>query len=98
MPLASPTDCMQEHSAKSLKELVSIEPFTLAKMWVPIAIASVAAEAADLSFGGPEADFVLSPIILVFISSQAILAGWALGNFFKMRQVRSLQRHPARHA
>ena len=84
------SDYLQEHSAKNLKELVSIEPFTVAKMWAPIAVASIAAEAAELSLGGAEEEavFEMSSIVLVYVGSQMVLTTWALGNFFKMRQVK----------
>uniref|UniRef100_A0A7S0Q257 EF-hand domain-containing protein n=1 Tax=Coccolithus braarudii TaxID=221442 RepID=A0A7S0Q257_9EUKA len=88
------SDYLQEQSSKNLKELVSIEPFTLAKMWAPIAVVSVATEAAGLWVGAPRTEEAigLSAIVLVFLGSQALLAGWAFGNFFKLRQVKAMLR------
>jgi len=81
------SDYLEEHASKTLVQLVSIDVAQQARIWLPLAVVALAAEAlADVANGvGNEA----SGLFVVFCLSQLVLGVWSLANFFKMRSVKA---------
>ena len=74
---------LESHSAQNLKELVSIEPVTVAAMWAPVAALCWAAEVLGLSFGQlPETGQIDRDIVVIAVISQLALGPSPLSHAF----------------
>ena len=91
---------LQHHAAQNLKELVRLEPTTVALTWAPVAVASLAAELIGLSAGGlpygppSEATYLreVSSIELTVVGAQLALGLWACANLVRMASIKALLR------
>lgn len=81
------SDYLEEHASNNLKKLVTIDVPQQARIWMPVAVVGLFAEAvADMTEGvGNEA----SGLYVVVCASQLALGTWSLWNFFKMRNIKT---------